>query len=433
MPKQKKTDTNLNLRSEEVKEILTTPPSWIVRWGVTLIFLFTVILISLSFIIKYPDFISAKILVTTKLPTEKIIARTSGSIDKIFLQNQESVKIGQAIAAIKNTAKFNHVYLLKNILDSIGYNIRASSFPIEITSKLRLGEIGPAYIDFEKSYIEYSLLQDLKPYESQLFGNRNSLLEIKKQINSQISQKIILEEEIALKENEFKRYKKLFEKGVISNQEYEQKQLDFLQIRKNSNTMAISISQMRDAVSSASQNISQTNINKNKDYTTFLKNLLQAYNTLNRTVNDWEYKYVLSSSINGKVSFQEFWSDNQQVKNGDVMFSILPVNKEKLVGKLTIPSQNAGKVTLGQKVLIKLDNFPYQQYGVLLGEVENISVSPNANNNYFVYISIPNGTKTSYNKILPFNQELIGSAEIITENLSVAERILYKIRGVFVY
>jgi multidrug resistance efflux pump len=432
MPEHKEKD-QLNLRSEEVQEILTTPPSWIVRWGVTLIFILTLILVLLSFLIKYPDFVSAKVLVTTKQPTEKVTARFSGAIEKLFIENQDTVNIGQPIAVLRNTAVDKDVYFLKNILDSINYKIQEFEFPLDLTSRLRLGEIEPAYIIFEKSYIEYNLLKDLKPYENELSGNQSSLHEIKKQLSSQISQKGVLESEIVLKQSEFNRQKILFEKGVISKQEFEQKQLDLLQTQKSINAMAISISQMRDGISNANQNIRTTFINKNKDNTTFLKNLLQSYNALNRAVNDWEYKYVLASSIKGRVSFQEFWSSNQQVNTGDVVFSILPLNTKDLVGKLTIPSQNAGKVIVGQKVLIKLDNFPYQQFGMLVGKVANISVSPDIEGNYFVYIRMPNGTKTSYNKLLPFTQELIGNAEIITEDLSVAERIFYKIKDIFKY
>src|SRR5690606_30498815 len=143
---------------------------------------------------------------------------------------------------------------------------------------------------------------------------------------------------------------------------------------------------------------------------------------------EWEYKYVLASSITGTVSFQEFWGENQYIVSGEVVFSILPTNTTNLVGKLVLPSQNAGSVVPGQKVLVKLDNFPYQQYGMLVGKVESISVSPDKEGNYFVYISLPNGTKTSYNNKLPFGQELLGNAEIITENTSVAERIFYRFK-----
>jgi hypothetical protein len=432
MPKDTKTE-DLNLRSEEVQEILETPPVWIVRWGVTLIFMFTLILIFLAFLIKYPDFVTAKVLVTTKMPTEKVIARYSGQLEKILINNQDSVITNQKLAIIKNSANYKDVYQLKTILDSANADVRNFVFPMEITSKLILGEVEIAYINFEKSYIDYSLLKELKPYENRLHGNKRSLVEIKKRLKSLIAQKNILEEEVVLKEKEFERIKKLYKKGVISAQEYETKEVGFLQIRKNRNIMAISISQMREAISGANQSITSTYINKNEDNTRFLRNLLQSFNSLKRAIRDWEYKYVLCSSIEGVASFQQFWGQNQQVNSGDVIFSILPLDKSILVGKLTIPSQNAGKVTLGQKVFVKLDNFPYQQYGMLIGKVQNISVSPNVEGNYFVYIAMPNGTKTSYNKVLPFNQELIGNAEIITEDLSVAERIFYKFKDIFKY
>ncbi|WKB81845.1 HlyD family efflux transporter periplasmic adaptor subunit [Cellulophaga lytica] len=423
----------LNIRSEEVQEILSTPPSWIVRWGVTLIFALTIILIVLSFLIKYPDYVSAKVLVTTKKPTEKVIARYAGQLDKVLVGNQDTVVTNQKIAIIKNTAVHSDVFFLKKIVDSASYNVRDYTFPIESTSRLILGEIESAYINFEKSYIDYTLLRDLKPYDNQLLGNRKSLSEIRVRLKSQAAQKSLLEEEIILKKKELERYRTLHSKGVISQQEFESKEVEFLQMRKNANNMAISISQMREAISSADQNLKTTVINKSEDDTKYHRNLLQSYNTLKRAIRDWEYKYVLYSSIEGVVSFQQFWGTNQEVNSGDVVFSILPLDKKELVGKLTLPSQNAGKVIVGQKVFVKLDNFPYQQYGMLTGAVENISVSPNSDGNYFVYIDMPKGTETSYNQELPFNQELLGNAEIITEDLSVVERVFYKFKDIFKY
>lgn len=424
---------NLNLRSEEVQEILSNPPFWIVRWGITLIFGFTIIILILSFIIRYPDFVTAKILVTTELPTERVVARYSGALEKLYIQNGDSVRPDQRLAVIRNTAIIEDVYRLKHILDTVQYDINGFSFPIEAVSKLMLGDIGTAYINFEKSYIDFYLLKDLKPYTNQLAGNRTSLVEIKTRLKDQINQKRLLEEELILGQIDFYRYKTLFEKGVISQQEFEAKKGELLQIEKNTSSMAISISQMREAIASASHTLRGTRISQQEDDARLSANLVQSYNVLKKTLLDWEYTYVLKSSIAGRVSFQEFWGENQFVNSGEVVFTVLPVNTDTLVGKLILPSQNAGKVTLGQKVLIKLDNFPYQQYGMLLGRVRNISVSPDKEGNYFVYIQLPQGTKTSYNNELPFDQELIGNAEIITEDLSVAERIFYKFKDIFKY
>jgi multidrug resistance efflux pump len=432
MPIKRKFD-NLNLRSEEVQEILSNPPVWIVRWGISLIFMFTIIILILAFIIKYPDFVSAKVLVTTKQPTERVVARYSGQLEKVFVNNRDTIRRNQKLAIIRNTADYEDVYFLKNIIDTIQFGPQNLNFPFDITNQLMLGEINLAYINFEKSYTNYGLLKTLEPYNNQLEGNRVSLSEIKVRLQNQINQKKLLEQEVELKKTDFERQKQLFDKGVISRLEYESHQLAFIQMQKNINSMAISISQMREAISTANSTLKSTHINEQEDKTNFLKNLTQNYSTLKESIRDWEYKYVLKSSINGVISFQNFWGANQFVALGDNVFSILPTDTLNLVGKLIISSQNAGKVAIGQKVFIKLDNYPYQQYGMLIGKVTNFSISPDNEGNYFVYISLPNGLKTSYNKTFKFNQELLGNAEIITEDLSVATRIFYKFREIFKY
>ncbi|WP_026808946.1 HlyD family secretion protein [Arenibacter latericius] len=432
MPENRSFD-KLELRSEEVQEILSNPPVWIVRWGITLIFAFTCLILMLTFIIRYPDFVTAKVLVTTERPTERIVARQSGALEKLYVENGDTVGPDQRLAVIRNTAIIDDVYRLKHILDTVHYDPNGFFFPIEAVSQSMLGDIGTAYINFEKSYLDFHLLKDLDPYTNRLEGDRTSLEEIKTRIKDQIVQKRLLEKELKLAQIDFERHRILFEKGVISQQEYEAKQAELLRMEKNTSTMAITISQMREAVSSADQTLRGTRINQQEEDARLLANLFQSYNVLKKELRDWEYTYVLSSSITGRVSFQEFWGENQFVNTGEVVFTVLPVDRETLVGKLVLPSQNAGKVTIGQKVLVKLDNFPYQQYGMLVGKVKNISVSPDKEGNYFVYIHLPEGTKTSYKNDLPFDQELIGNAEIITEDLSVAERIFYKFRDIFKY
>ncbi len=424
---------NLNLRSEEVQEILTNPPTWIVRWGITLVFLFTLIIAILSFIIKYPDFVTAKVIVTTQKPTQTVVTRNSGQLDKVFVKDRDTVSQGERLAVIENLAELDDVYLLKSITDTLKFNKQNFEFPMELTTNLNLGDLENAYINFEKSYVDYFLLRDLKPYSNKIYGNQRSIAEIKVRLVDQIKQKQLLEEEYELAQTDIQRHKQLFGKGVISQQEYDNKKREFLQMQKNLSNMAISISQMREATTSANQTLRETKIGQLEDDTRLLKNLALAYNALEKAIRDWEYNYVLTSSIDGIVSFQEFWGTNQFVNANQVIYTIMPLDKSKLVGKLVLPAQNAGKVTLGQKVLVKLDNYPFQQYGMLVGRVENISVSPDSKGNYFVYISLPEGTKTSYGRNLGFDQELLGNAEIITEDLSVAERVFYKFKDLFKY
>ncbi|MBY0434766.1 MAG: hypothetical protein K2U26_11705, partial [Cyclobacteriaceae bacterium] len=54
------------IRSEEVQEIISHMPGGLIRWGIGLIFFLFVILLGISWFVKYPDVIKAKVVVTTE-------------------------------------------------------------------------------------------------------------------------------------------------------------------------------------------------------------------------------------------------------------------------------------------------------------------------------------------------------------------------------
>ena len=120
---------DFELRSEEVQEILSNPPSWMIRWGITVVFLVLLLIIGTSCIVEYPDVVTSKITITTEVPVEKIEAKTSGRIIKLLIKDQEQVKHNQILAVIENTANYKDIYKLKSILDTISLQEESFYFP----------------------------------------------------------------------------------------------------------------------------------------------------------------------------------------------------------------------------------------------------------------------------------------------------------------
>ncbi|TRZ40759.1 HlyD family secretion protein, partial [Robertkochia marina] len=141
--------------------------------------------------------------------------------------------------------------------------------------------------------------------------------------------------------------------------DYERRELEFIQMERKINQISITISQMKEAISNANHKLIDIQINRRESQDRISKNLIHSIEILKNKIKDWEYKYLLKSTIGGTVSFQEYWAKNQNVKSGDIIFSILPKNNKELVGKLTVPSNNSGKLLPNQKVIIKLNNYPY--------------------------------------------------------------------------
>jgi len=421
---------HIELRSEDVQEILTRVPHWMIRWGNVLFFVLILILLLISWFVKYPDIITSQAIITTEIPPQKEYAQITGDFDAILVSDNQNVIKNQPLAILENTANYKDVFQLKTIIDTITVNSKSFSFPIDSLSILFLGDIESQFTLFENSYIQYQLNKELQPFSNEALANRYSISELNRRLQSLKSQRNINKTELDFSKKDLNRQKKLFDKGVISAQTYENRQLQYAQSERNYKNFEASISQIREAISNAQMTSKGTEINRVKEEMTLLKGVIQSFNQLKKAIKDWERLYVLKSNINGKVSFLNYWNTNQTVNQGDLIFTIIPSENSSFIAKLKTPAQNSGKIKVGQTVNIKLENYPDTEFGVLNGTIKNISIIPDAEGFYFVDVILPNKLITSYNKEIDFKQEMRGTAEIITEDLRLIERFFYQFKSI---
>ena len=99
----------------------------------------------------------------------------------------------------------------------------------------------------------------------------------------------------------------------------------------------------------------------------------------------------------------------------------------------TLTLARSGKVKTGQKVNIRLQNFPENEYGILRGTVKNISLTPTEAGGmvyYSVEITLNDGLITTYKKELPYLSDMQGQADIITEDISFLERLVLPLKKI---
>lgn len=120
---------------------------------------------------------------------------------------------------------------------------------------------------------------------------------------------------------------------------------------------------------------------------------------------------------------------NDYLLEKQLVVSVVPTINLKPIAKLKTNIKNSGKIKIGQRVHIKLENYSYIEYGILVGTVSNISLVPDENNFYLIEVTLNNGLVTSYNKRLDFKHELFGQGEIITQDLRLIERIFNQLRN----
>ena len=401
-----------------------------IRWGNVLFFLLFLMLLIISWFVRYPDIVISQAVITAEQPPQKEYAKITGKIDAILVQNNQEVTQETVLAILENTAHFQDVLHLKSVIDTIRINKSSFHFPFEKLPVLFLGELETDYALFENAYAQYQLNKDLQPFENELVANQFSVKELKRRLKNLIAQKKINKQELQIKETDLSRQKILFEKGVIAKQTYEQKQLEYLQAERSYKNLTTNISNLNEAISNAQKNQKSTKINRAKEEIVLLKSVIQSFNNLKKSLKNWEIRYLLRSKIHGKVSFMDYWAKNQTVNQGDLVFAIIPTQNSAYIAKLKTPVRNSGKIKKGQKVNIRLENYPYEEFGLLEGSIHSISLVPDDKGLYTIDVQLDKKLITTYNKEIDSKQEMQGTAEIITEDLRLIERFFYQFRKV---
>jgi HlyD family secretion protein len=426
----KKEHTDIELRSEEVQDILGQVPSWIIRWGTIIVFITVLLLITGSWIYRYPDIRRAEITVTTQNPPATLVTRTTGKIQKLFVSDNQKVSSGQHLCLIENAADYNSIIELnKRVNELAGLLPDFSDIVLpELTDKYILGEVQPSYARFVNLYQDYQNflaleyhMQKINAYKLEIKKHESYLERLKGQRN-------ILFREMDLVRRQYTRDSLLYLQGVIPKADLEKSEAVLLQKAFDYEQSAVNMSSTEIEITRLQQQILDLELTEVEEEQQQELSLMESFENLTAELAQWEQKYLLKAPIGGVVTFTKIWSENQNVREGDKVMTVIPDEQGSIIGKISLPVEGSGKVRPGQRVNIKFANYPHMEYGMVKGIISSISLVPN-DENYAVEVELPDGLVTYYNIEIPFNQEMSGEAEILTDDRRLIERIVNPIKS----
>lgn len=417
------------IRTEEVNEILTSTPKWILRFGISVIFILILTGVALSYFIKYPDILTADITLTTLNPPINLVAKNNGKLTHLLVKNNTIIKANQTIAVIENTANYKDVLYLFDVGNNIVNQLKLSDTIPNITIKdsLKVGEITPNYLLVLKSIKDLNLYKTLNPSNRQITLLKKDLINYSELLTKYQQQESINKQQLTLTETDYNRDKTLFSNNVISAREFDNKKKEYLGALNSNEAVKITVSNALIQINSIEKNILQLQIQDYQEQAKLKNEFQQNLKSLISEITKWKQLYLIESPVDGKISFFNVWSVNQNIKSGDELFSVIPTQKQQFLGKCILPISNTGKLSIGQKVNIKLDNYPYNENGMLQGKVTSISEVPNKDT-YAIDVELNNGLMTTYNKTLGYKEQMKGKADIITKNISVMNRIFFNFK-----
>lgn len=104
--------------TEEIQEIITKVPSWIVRWGIALLFGAILIIAAIAALVPYPEMIKSPLKLQSLGNTISIVIDAPGVITKVFIEKNMAVKKGQPLIEIRKDID-QKPYILKAPNDGV--------------------------------------------------------------------------------------------------------------------------------------------------------------------------------------------------------------------------------------------------------------------------------------------------------------------------
>lgn len=418
-------------KTEEVQAIIDRMPTYWVKWVSLSIGALMGVIVLLSFLIEYPDTVDGQISVTATSAPVRLVANTNGRI--ILLQeNKAQLRVGDIIGYIENGANYRHILLLDSLL---AVNGSEKEVQIPLSDNLLLGEISAAYNAFMLAQQQYKRL-----HTSDIYATMRKSLE--EQIHSDEAVIANMNEEILIKDHilqisadELRKDSVLLEAHGISEQEYLQQYQAHL-TRKEAGLSLQSSQQMKHSEMARNQlEIQRIVLEETETLEKAYSDYISRKNELINSISLWKERYLLYSPIAGELEYLNFWRDNSYVQSGQEVFTVIP-DKNSILGEVVIPSFGAGKVEVGQTVNVKINNYPYDEYGLMKGVVKSVSRMTNKLKTqngdvdaYLVVVSFPDGMVTNFGRMLSLDFESKGTAEIITKRKRLIERLFDNLRS----
>lgn len=410
--------------SDEINDIIERMPT---QWSFVVAVVFTVILVitfTIGFLVSYPDTVSGQISITSENAPVRIVAEASGRL-RLLKADREQVKGGERMAYIENGCKYEDFVVLKTLCQKGISQTKQEALP----QHLKLGQLSSAYNNFVVAYRLYWQAMVTNVYSNmrdalatQIEADKASAEVLRKEMH--IKSKVLMMDEARVANDST-----LWREGGISKERYQASVEGLLGNKLAQTELAGAEQAKRAEVRHGAVELARVSIDRQEQLDKLLAEMMARFSELSNQTRLWEEQYLLKAPMDGKIEYLGFLRNHQFVQQHQELLSITPAAKLR-IGEMRIPAYGAGKVAKGQEVNVKLNDYPYNEYGMIKGKVFSISTLPGHEqtdagqmDTYLVKVDFPQGLVTNYGNSLAINLEAKGMADIVTKKKRLIQRL----------
>ncbi|TDW99151.1 HlyD family secretion protein [Dinghuibacter silviterrae] len=407
-------------RSEELDEIISSRPGFYERWALWGFFILLAVLAGGVGLIHYPDIVQADATLAATNAPKEVVPHSSGRLVRLLAANDDLVREGSAIGWLESTADHAAVFRLDTLLDSCLHLLNTDR--TDKASALfrapfgNLGELQTTYQQFIQAYQQFNDYLVNGYYIHRKEGLTRDLEYLRQMHGVLEDQQKLTRKDLTLSQEAYDANSSLYQEKVISRQDMRDQESKL--VGKQLTLPQISSALLANETSQVDK---QRDIDELEHSISQQKVLFQqAVRTLKSGAEDWIRKYVLTAPVGGRVVFIVPLQVDQYIQEGKVLGFVDPLNS-RFYAQVNLGQANLGKLEVGQRVQLRFDAYPYQEFGYVEGRLQYISKVP-SDSGFLANIELTHGLLTAYGRPIQYKNGLRAQALIVTKDMRLAER-----------
>ena len=365
-----------NHLSEEILDILNESPRWVVRMGATVITFLLLLFLAGTWFIRYPEILKGAVLVTTTSPTIRVVAEGEGRLMRLLVPSGATVRKGDVLAEMENRTKLENTALLQQLLLQTQAFLQDPHRSISLPNHgLTWGDLQADVLLLSQNYLDIKQLQT-DGFQLKQVQNLKTQLKALRQLQAvQTRKKELNAEAFNNTQEAYQTDQKLFAEGIYSRTEFQKKENDYLGKKReqedpNENILRNELKLAE--LESELQTLEYAFVEKQR---LSMANISQAVQNIENGLRHWQQQYLITAPSDGKLVYLQSLAENQFLKSGETLFAVAP-ELQDFIAQVELPVKGMGKASVGQKVVLKLDDYPFQEFGTVEGQVLSLTPTP---------------------------------------------------------
>ena len=278
----------VELKSEVLNEVLSTPPSWLTRSGNTLFFMVIVLILSLSYVISYPDELQGDVTIFNSRPPIEFHNAMYGKLVSLQVRDQQEVKKNQIVAQFNNAVNPKEINAMKLFLNDLSNTSELKTMDVPISLQaIHVGGLQQSWNGLLASINEWNAIQKTNVLGNKKTSLQQEIIQRKKLLEIGQRKSKLIEREVTLQHQQTKAAQRLLAKNAISKDEFLKEERTENQLLQTYQNQKEALIQIEIQLNSLAKNVIESDFETQQQIQKLKSSIQTQVSALQNQLLDW--------------------------------------------------------------------------------------------------------------------------------------------------